>query len=73
MHQIIKFSLKFSSVLAISSALVPHSLASPSELLSRSPSYLKVPNDAFQLQIYRLKSLNYLTTKVQNMGRFRLF
>ena len=35
MHQIIKFSLKISSVLAISSALVPHSLASPSELISQ--------------------------------------
>lgn len=39
MHQIIKFSLKISSVLAISSALssalVSHSLASPSELISQ--------------------------------------
>ncbi|HCH5912508.1 c-type cytochrome [Vibrio parahaemolyticus] len=35
MHQLIKLSLKFSSVLAISSVLAPHSLASPSELISQ--------------------------------------
>ncbi|WP_218765193.1 c-type cytochrome [Vibrio parahaemolyticus] len=35
MHQLIKLSLKFSSVLAISSVLASHSLASPSELISQ--------------------------------------
>ncbi|EKA6053654.1 cytochrome c-553 [Vibrio parahaemolyticus] len=35
MHQLIKLSLKFSSVLAISSVLAFHSLASPSELISQ--------------------------------------
>ncbi|WP_218747190.1 c-type cytochrome [Vibrio parahaemolyticus] len=35
MHQLIKSSLKFSSVLAISSVLACHSLASPSELISQ--------------------------------------
>lgn len=36
MHQLIKLSLKFSSVLAISSVLASHSLASPSELISQN-------------------------------------
>lgn len=35
MHQLIKLSLKFSSMLAISLVLVSHSLASPSELISQ--------------------------------------